>query len=257
MTSVGADGPLEGLRVLDWTEGVAGPYACQMLADLGADVVKVERPEGDWGRTMGGGPASGGAHFRALNRNKRAVCLDLHRPEGVALAWRLLERADVMVSSYRPGVAERLGLGYDAIAARTPNVICARVSAYGPDGPLARLPGSDTVLQAVSGLMAQVGEPDEDPHRIGVPVIDFVAARDLVVGVMAALLARAAGNPVPGPIDVTLFAERGDAAVPGVAEVPRGGNGAGPGRSPASEPGTRRSVPDGRRAAGRRRRAPR
>jgi crotonobetainyl-CoA:carnitine CoA-transferase CaiB-like acyl-CoA transferase len=198
--------PLLGVRVLDWTEGVAGPYACQLMADLGADVVKVERPQGDWGRTMGGGPASGGAHFRALNRNKRAVCLDLRHTGAVEIAWRLIERSDVMVCSYRPGVAERLGVGAEAVAARAPGVVYARVSAYGQDGPLSALPGSDTVLQAMSGLMAQIGEPDEDPHRIGVPIIDFVAARDVVVGVLAALLGRATGHPAPGPVDVTLFA---------------------------------------------------
>jgi crotonobetainyl-CoA:carnitine CoA-transferase CaiB-like acyl-CoA transferase len=198
--------PLSGVMVLDWTEGVAGPYACQMLGDLGADVIKLERPEGDWGRTMGGGPAAGGHHYRALNRNKRGLCLDLHHTEALGVAWRLIGRADVMVSSYRPGVAEKFGLGYEAVAAHAPGLIYARLSAYGAEGPLAALPGSDTILQAVSGLMAQIGDSDADPHRIGVPVVDFVAARDLTVGIVTALLARATGQPVPGPLDVSLFA---------------------------------------------------
>src|SRR5262245_9418039 len=176
--------PLAGVRVVDWTEGVAGPYACQLLGDLGADVVKVERPAGDWGRTMGSDATGGGAHFRALNRNKRGICLDLREPEGKAVAWRLIERADVMVSSYRPGAAEKLGVGYETVAARCPALVYARLSAYGSDGPLARLPGSDTIVQAVSGLMAQIGEPDADPHRVGVPVVDFLAARDLAIGIV-------------------------------------------------------------------------
>jgi len=198
--------PLSGVRVLDWTEGVAGPYACQLLGDMGADVIKLERPEGDWGRTMGGGPAAGGHHYRALNRNKRGLCLDLHHAEALAVAWRLIERADVMVSSYRPGVAEKFGLGYEAVAAHAPALVYARLSAYGAEGPLAALPGSDTILQAVSGLMAQIGDSDADPHRIGVPVVDFVAARDLTVGIVTALFARAIGQPLPGPLDVSLFA---------------------------------------------------
>lgn len=197
--------PLHGVQVLDLTEGVAGPYACQVMADLGAGVIKVERPQGDWGRTSGSGPAAGGYHFRALNRNRRNLCLDLRRDRGLEVAWRLLDRAQVMVTSYRPGVMESLGLGYEEVRRRVPSLVYARISAYGPAGPLARRPGSDTILQAISGLMSQIGEPDGAPQRVGVPVVDYLAARDTVVGVLAALLALAAGQTLPGPVDVSLF----------------------------------------------------
>jgi crotonobetainyl-CoA:carnitine CoA-transferase CaiB-like acyl-CoA transferase len=197
--------PLGGVTVLDWTEGVAGPYACQVLGDLGADVIKIERPQGDWGRSMGGGSPLGGHNFRALNRNRRNVCLDLRRDEARGVAWRLVEKAGVMVSSYRPGVVERLGFGYEDVHARASHLVYARISAYGASGPLARRPGSDTIMQAVSGLMSLIGEPEEDPQRVGVPVVDFLAGRDAVIGVLAALLAAAGGGSVPGPVDVSLF----------------------------------------------------
>ncbi|HZV51374.1 MAG TPA: CoA transferase [Candidatus Dormibacteraeota bacterium] len=198
--------PLAGLRVLDWTEGVAGPYACQTLGDLGADVIKVERPQGDWARGVGTGPAQGGPDFRALNRNKRDLCLDLRHPEAVEVALRLAERSDVMVTSYRPGVTERLGIGWEAVHARAPRLIYARISGFGYGGPLQHRAGSDTILQAVSGLMSQVGDPDGEPQRVGIPVVDFVAARDAVTGVLAALLARERGQTVVAPVDVSLYA---------------------------------------------------
>lgn len=198
--------PLAGLKVVEFTEGVAGPCVCQMLGDLGAHVIKVERPQGDWGRQTGeGGSATGGPHFRAVNRNKRDICLDLRSPRGLAVAERLVDRADVMVTSYRPGVMERLGLGYAEVASRVPGMIYVRISAYGYEGPLAERPGSDTILQAVSGLMSQIGDPDGYPQRVGIPITDMVAARDAVVGVLASLMGRARGLAVTGPVDVTLF----------------------------------------------------
>jgi crotonobetainyl-CoA:carnitine CoA-transferase CaiB-like acyl-CoA transferase len=200
--------PLGGCRVLDWTEGVAGPYACQMLGDLGADVVKVERPQGDWGRGTGAGSGGdlGGADFKALNRNKRDLCLDLRQAAAREVAFRLAEGADVMVTSYRPGVMERLGLGYEAVHERAPRLVYARISAFGYSGPLAHRAGSDTVMQAVSGLMSLIGDPDGAPQRVGVPVIDFLAARDAVAGILAALLARERGQLLAGPLDISLFA---------------------------------------------------
>ena len=194
--------PLDGIRVLDWAEGVAGPYSCQLMADLGADVVKVERPQGDWGRDSG--PGDGGHHFRAYNRNKRNLCLDLAHPGGREVAYRLIENADAMVTAFRPGVTERLGIGYEHGIERNPSLVYVRISAYGYDGPLSPRPGSDTILQAVSGLMSQIGEPDGDPQRVGVPVIDILAARDAVIGVLGRLLTRSQGPPPP--VDVSLFA---------------------------------------------------
>ena len=198
--------PLAGLLLLDVTEGVAGPATCQTLADLGADVIKIERPQGDWGRTMGAPAGSdGGPNFQSLNRDKRDLCLDLRRPRAVEVALRLAERADVMVTSYRPGVTERLGLGYAAVRARAPRLVYARISAFGYDAPLAGKPGSDTALQAVTGLMSQIGEPDGPPQRVGIPALDVVAARDASNGILAALYGRAIGAGPGGPIDVSLF----------------------------------------------------
>jgi crotonobetainyl-CoA:carnitine CoA-transferase CaiB-like acyl-CoA transferase len=197
---------LDGVRVLDWAEGVAGPYACLLLADLGADVVKVERPTGDWARTSGPGHEGGGHHYRAFNRNKRNLCLDLGTSGSTDVARRLIESADVMVTAYRPGVTERLGIGYEQAAGWNPAVVYVRISGYGYRGPLSQRPASDTILQAVSGLMSQIGDPAGDPQRVGVPVIDYLAARDAVIGAMAGLLGRTTGKPPVGPIDVSLFA---------------------------------------------------
>lgn len=188
--------------MLDWTEGIAGPYACQVLGDLGADVVKIERPQGDWQR--GGG--RGGSYFRAVNRNKRDLCLDLKSEGALDIAWRLIATADVMVTSYRPGVMERLGLGFESVHARFAHLVYARISAYGNAGPLSEQPGTDTVIQGMSGLMSRIGEPGSEPQRTGVAVVDFMTGRDVVLGVLAALLARATGRPMTGPVDASLFA---------------------------------------------------
>lgn len=197
---------LDGFTVLDLTEGVAGPCACQMLGDMGAEVLKIERPQGDWGRQMGVGHPEGGPSFRALNRNKRNICIDLRQPRGTEVIWRLIGRADAMVTSYRPGAMEKLGLGYESVHLQAPQLIYARISAFGYKGVLAERPGSDTILQAVSGLMSQIGEPEGEPQRVGVPVIDVIAARDTVIGLLADLLAVRAGKGVEGPIDVSLYA---------------------------------------------------
>ncbi|WP_126424928.1 CaiB/BaiF CoA transferase family protein [Brevibacillus marinus] len=194
--------PLAGVKVIDWTEGVAGPYACQIMSDLGAEIIKVERPDGDWGRTMG----IGEAQFAALNRNKRSICLDLKQPESREIAWALLKHADIMVTSYRPGVMERLGLGFEQVHRDHPQLIYGRISAFGYHGKLASRPGSDTVLQAVSGFMSQIGDADGEPYRVGIPIIDLVAARDLVIGILAVHLARMQGEAPRHPVDVSLFA---------------------------------------------------
>lgn len=195
--------PLSGVKVIDWTEGVAGPYASQILGDLGADVIKVERPQGDWGRTLG---TQGNAQFIALNRNKRALCLDIKQKEGLEIAWSLIEQADMLITSYRPNVMERLGLSFQQVKMRNPDIIYGRISGYGYNGSLAKEPGSDTVLQAVSGFMSQIGEPDGEPFRVGIPIVDLVAARDLLVGLLGAFVLRQRGEQLTYPIDVSLFA---------------------------------------------------
>lgn len=197
---------LKDIRVLDWSEGIAGPLACQMLGDLGADVIKVERPAGDWGRGMGPGNKEGSTHFNALNRNKRNICLDVKKEEGLKIAKSLIKSADVLITNYRPGVMEKLGLSYENISQLNPNIIYGRVSGYGYDGPLAVRAGSDTILQAVSGIMHQVGESDGVPYRVGVQIVDHTAARDLVIGVMTGLVSSLRGKRLESPIDISLFA---------------------------------------------------
>ena len=197
---------LKGIRVLEFSEGIAGPLACQMLGDLGADVIKIERPQGDWGRGMGPGLKEGSMHFVSLNRNKRNICLDVKQPGGIDVARSLIDSADVLITNYRPGAMDRLGLGFEQVKAYNPNIIYGRVSGYGYEGPLSKLPGSDTVIQAVSGIMNQVGERDGVPYRVGIQVVDHTAARDLVMGVMAGLISRLRGEVLHHPIDVSLIA---------------------------------------------------
>ncbi len=187
---MGGDG-LAGVRVIDMTEGVAGPYAATLLGDMGADVLKVERPEGDWGRTSGReGPAGLNPHFVALNRNKRAVGLDIRGSGAHEVMRRLLERADVIISNFRPGVMEQLGLGYEDCAKVNPALIYCTISAFGREGGYSRLPGSDTILQAISGLMDVTGEPKGPPLRISFPLIDLAAALFAAQGILLALYER-------------------------------------------------------------------
>ena len=195
--------PLKGLKVIDWTEGVAGPYASQLLADLGAEVIKVERPAGDWGRTLGDQKKS---HFRALNRNKRGICIDVKRNGSKEIINRLLQESDILITSYRPGVMERFGYGFEAVKEINERIIYGRISAFGYSGDLAHLPGSDTILQALSGFMSQIGDPESVPYRVAIPIVDLVAARDLVIGILSAVLCRDRGQQVDIPIDINLFA---------------------------------------------------
>ena len=168
--------PLEGIRVVDLTSSLAGPACTQLLAALGADVVKVERPGGDeareWGPSM----------FFAANAGKRSVVLDLKQPDGRASLLRLAEGADVFVESLRPGAAERLGVGPDDVGSR---VYC-RIGAYGP-GPLGDLPGYDPLMQAFAGILSVTGEPGGPTVRVGVSLVDYATAWLAALGVLAAL----------------------------------------------------------------------
>jgi len=178
------------------TEGVAGPYAATLLGDMGADVIKVERPEGDWGRDSGraAGKHAMNAHFIALNRNKRDLGLDLRRQDARQVIERLLACSDVIISNYRPGVMQRLGLDYDRCRDVNPDIIYCTISAFGQEGAYAQLPGSDTVMQAVSGLMNLIGEHNGPPLRIGFPSIDLFAATYAVQGILLALYAKKEGR---------------------------------------------------------------
>ena len=184
---------LEGIRVLDLSRVIAGPYCAMLLADLGADVIKLERPgRGDDLRDWGGRGGAGGvsAPFAAVNRNKRGAAVDLQHPEGPKLAFELARRADVIVENFVPGVAERLGLGYAAVRAANPGVVYASVTGFGQTGPYARRPGYNTIAQGMSGLMALTGMPGHPPTRAGGSVSDLAAALVAFGGVCAALVHR-------------------------------------------------------------------
>jgi crotonobetainyl-CoA:carnitine CoA-transferase CaiB-like acyl-CoA transferase len=185
-------GALDGLLVADFSRVLAGPLCTQTLGDLGADVVKVERPgAGDDTRTWGPPFVEQGAtYYLGLNRNKRSITLDLADPGDAALARTLAGRADVLVESFRPGTIERLGLGYEAVAATNPGVVYCSISAFGSGEQAARLPGYDLLLQAMSGLMSVTGEPDGRPLKVGAALIDMVCGLYATTGVLAALQAR-------------------------------------------------------------------
>ena len=181
--------------MLELCQNVAGPYAGALLRQLGARVIKVERPEGD--DTRGWGPPFWGpesAMFAALNAGKESVVLDLRDDADRALLWRLVERADVLLRNWRPGTLERLGFGTDALRARSPRLISASITAYGPSGPLAGEPGYDPLIQAFSGIMSINGHPGQPPARVSVSVIDMGTAMWAVIGVLTALREREASG---------------------------------------------------------------
>jgi crotonobetainyl-CoA:carnitine CoA-transferase CaiB-like acyl-CoA transferase len=185
-------GALEGIRVLDMTIWQQGTSASAMLADLGADVIKVEEPAGDPGRLLFRIEAAGGmsGYFQALNRGKRSIAVDLKHPKGRAVLLRLAEAADVFVTNFRPGVTERLGIGYGDLAVVNPGVIYASASGYGPEGPEARQGSFDLLGQARGGLMSVTGEPDGYSKPAGVPLADQTGGILAAFGILAALLHR-------------------------------------------------------------------
>ncbi len=188
--------PLEEVRVIDLSQGAAGPVCTQLLSDFGADVVKVEPPGGDWGRQLGPPfyPLPDGrktaAAYVGMNRNKRSLVVDLKRPEGREVVLRLADRADVFVESFRPGVADRLGLGASTLSARNPRLVYCSISAFGQEGPWRDRPGVDGVVQAMSGLMSITGTEDGPPVKVGVPAADMVGGFLAALGILLALLAR-------------------------------------------------------------------
>jgi formyl-CoA transferase len=186
------NGPLDGIRILDLTRVLAGPYCTMFLGDLGAEIVKVEQPGvGDdtrgWGPPFAGGES---AYFLCVNRNKKSVTVDLKSKEGVALLRRLAERADVLIENFRPGGMERLGLGEKDLRAANPRLIYASLSGFGADGPMSDAPGYDLIVQAWGGLMSITGQPDGEPTKVGVAIIDLVAGLMLGKSIAAALFAR-------------------------------------------------------------------
>ncbi len=196
---------LAGLRLLDLAENLAGPFCAMLLADMGMDVIKVERPDsGD--NQRGQGPFVNGVPlpFTMVNRNKRSVAVNLKHPAGREVVRCLAARSDVLLESYRPGVMERLGLGYEALRALNPRLIYASVSGFGQTGPERARGGFDLIAQAMSGLMSVTGEPGRPPVKAGYPVTDLGAGMFCAYGILTALLAR--GRTGQGQrVDTSLF----------------------------------------------------
>lgn len=189
---MGARGALEGIKVIDLTRQMAGPYGTLVLGDFGADVIKVESsPRGDPSRGTGqyfvGGEST---MFLTWNRNKRSIAVDLRRPDGVEVVRRLTTGADLFVENYRPGVATKIGLGWDVLHAVNPRLVYVSCSAFGAQGPWAHRPGTDPVVQAMSGVMSVTGERDGPPVLVGVPVADYSSAMLVVQACLLGLCAR-------------------------------------------------------------------
>ncbi|MDG3442849.1 CaiB/BaiF CoA transferase family protein [Nitrospirillum amazonense] len=186
-------GILSGYRVLDCSIAMAGPFAAQRLGDLGADVIKVEPTSGEWQRHASAGGARGNkinVSFLSLNRNKRSLAVDLKAPEGRQILLDLVKDADVFLQNYRPGVAKRLGVDYEALSAINPGLVYVSMSGYGEDGPYVNYPGQDLLLQALSGAMLSAGSADQPPQPAGQYLVDAITAYTAFEGALAALLHR-------------------------------------------------------------------
>lgn len=186
--------PLAGVRVLDLSRALAGPYCTMMLADAGADVLKVEPPAGDdsrgWLPMAGEGEAKESAYFMSVNRGKRSLRLDLKTAEGAARLRDLAARADVLVENYRPGLLDRLGLGLDSLREANTRLVTLSITGFGSSGPDGHRPGFDQIVQAEAGLMSLVGRPDGEPTRVGLPIADLLAGMFGAYGVSLALRDR-------------------------------------------------------------------
>ena len=181
---------LAGVRVLDVTQVMAGPFCAMLLADLGADVIKIEPPSGDSTRRMPRAVGADSPSFNAVNRGKRSVVVDLKSPGGRDVFHRLARSTDILIENYRPGVMEALGFGYRAVAGENPRVIYASISGYGQTGPQREKGGFDLIAQGVAGIMSVTGEPGGAPMKAGVPLTDLGAGLFALVGILAALEAR-------------------------------------------------------------------
>jgi crotonobetainyl-CoA:carnitine CoA-transferase CaiB-like acyl-CoA transferase len=210
--TIHAMNPLSGIRVIEFCQIAAGPFCGMLLADLGADVIKVESPEGDgmrqWPpltRPAGDAAAPGySENFASVNRNKRSVVLNLKDAADLAVARALCLSADVVLENFRPGVMQRLGLGYDALAGAKPALVYCSISAFGQEGPRAQEGGFDVTLQAVGGVMSVTGEPDGAPVKCGVPLTDFAAGLYAAYAIAAALR-RVASGGAGARIDVPML----------------------------------------------------
>ncbi len=199
-------GALAGIKVIDLTRVLGGPYCTMILSDHGAEVIKIEPPQGDevrdWGPPFHDGDAS---YFIGINRNKRSLALDIGKPEGKAVLLRLLEGADVLIENFKPGAMEKWGLGYAAnLAPRFPGLVHCRISGFGADGPLGGLPGYDAILQAMTGLMSVNGDANTGPMRLGTAVVDMGTGLYSAIGILMALQERVRSG-VGQYLDMTLY----------------------------------------------------
>jgi formyl-CoA transferase len=210
--SEGSEGALCGITVIDLTRVLGGPYCTQILGDYGAEVIKVEPPQGDevrdWGPPFD--EARDASYFIGVNRNKRSLGLDLGKPQGREVLLRLLARADVLIENYKPGTMEKWGLGYEeALKERFPSLIHCRISGFGADGPMGGLPGYDAVIQAMVGMFSINGMPPDaqaagGPTRIGIPLVDLGTGLYAAIAVLMALVERARSGQGQF-IDMTLY----------------------------------------------------
>jgi crotonobetainyl-CoA:carnitine CoA-transferase CaiB-like acyl-CoA transferase len=189
-TPAPAAGPLRGVRVIEICSTVAGPACARLLADFGADVIKIEPPEGDGVRQMGKHVGDVSLYEATILRGKRSVALDLKAPEGRDLAIEMIARADILLENNRPGVMERLGLGYDVLSQRNPGLVMVRISGYGQDGPYAQRPGYGAICEAVAGVRHMTGDPDRPPARVALATTDYLTSVYAAFGAMMCLRER-------------------------------------------------------------------
>jgi len=202
---IGKKGALDGIRVIDLTRVLSGPFCTQILADHGADVIKIEPPNGDETRTWG--PPfidDTAAYYKGVNRNKRGTSLDLSSETGKRLLYRLLEDADVLIENFKAGSMERWGLGYDNLSNRFPRLIYCSISGFGASGPLGGLPGYDAAVQAIAGVMSVNGEAGGQPTRVGIPIVDLITGLNSAIGVLLALQERSRSG-LGQEVNVSLF----------------------------------------------------
>ena len=182
---------LQNIKVIDLTRALSGPFCSMVLADFGADVIKIEPSAGgDMSRAWGPFDRGVSTYFLSCNRNKRSVCIDLRNPKGLEVVLRLIDTADIVIENFKPGTMEKMGLGYEALSVRNPQIILGSISAFGADGPLSDWPGFDQIAQGYSGLMSLTGLPDGDPTRAGTAIGDLSAGMWLSMAIFAALLDR-------------------------------------------------------------------
>jgi formyl-CoA transferase len=191
MTTENARGAMTGLRVIDLTRVLGGPYCTQILADHGADVIKVEPPAGD--ETRDWGPPfheQDAAYFIGVNRNKRSIGLDLASPGGREVLLKLLQGADVLIENFKPGTLDKWGIGNEVLSAKFPELVHCRISGFGGDGPRGGNPGYDAIIQAMTGMISATGSPESGPMRIGVPLVDITTGLYAAIGILMALAER-------------------------------------------------------------------